>query len=198
MTRTTDATDLLQSHIRDMLAVENEMHAAFRRQKHDDRLNIHPDSARLVARIEDTIDRHLGALRNALGNFGAKESMESTLKQALGSVLGAAAGIYSGMRTDDPVSRMLRDDYIALSTAIVCYEMLHTTALAAGHEATAELALAHLKDFAPLVMAISELVPHAVVEELSRQGKLPAAHEAAERAVENTRQAWMEGASVAE
>ena len=184
--------DLLRTHVRDMLAVETEMHAAFRRQKHDDRLNIHPDSARLVARIEDTIDRHLGALRHELRELGGEESV---LKNAIGSILGAAAGIYNGMRSDDPVSRMLRDDYIAISTAIVCYEMLHTTALACGNETTAQLALAHLKDFAPLVMALSETLPHAVVEELSREGKLPGDRTAAERAVQNTREAWTETSS---
>jgi hypothetical protein len=190
---------LLAGYVRDMLSVENEMHQAFRRQKHDDRLNIHPESARLIARIEDTIDRHLGALRHGLAELGADQSSSSfNLKQTLSSVLGAAAGIYNGMRSEDPVSRMLRDDYIALSTAIVCYEMLHTTALACQNEPVenepvAELALAHLKDYAPLVMAISEILPHAVVEELSREGKLPASHGAAEQAVKNTREAWMEG-----
>src|SRR4030095_13572182 len=111
-------------------SLENERPQSFRRQKHDDRLNIHPESARLIARIEDTIDRHLGALRHGLAELGADQSSSSfNLKQTLSSVLGAAAGIYNGMRSEDPVSRMLRDDYIALSTAIVCYGMLPTHAL---------------------------------------------------------------------
>jgi hypothetical protein len=174
-----------------MLAAETEMHAAFRRQKHDDRLNIHPESAQLVARIEDTIDRHLGGLRHCLAGLGGEESV---VKNAIGSLLGAAAGIYNGMRTDEPISRMLRDDYIALTSAIVCYEMLHTTALAAGQDTVAELALAHMKDFAPLVMRLGEALPFAIVEELSRGGKLQSDRAAAERAAQNTRSAWTEGA----
>jgi hypothetical protein len=184
--------DVLAGYVRDMLAVENELHAAFRRQKKDERLNIHPESMRLVAEIEETIDRHLAALRGCLAAEGEKES---GLKKALGSVLGAAAGIYDGMRTDDPVSRMLRDDYIALSTAIVCYEMLHTTALASGDAHVADLALAHLRNYTPFVMAISEVLPHAVVEELGRDGKVPLAHDAAERAVANTKEAWTDQAN---
>lgn len=183
--------DILAGYVRDMLAVENELHAAFRRQKKDDRLQVHPESARLIAEIEDTIDRHLGALRACLTADGEKES---GLKKALTSMLGAAAGVYDGMRSDDPLSRNLRDDYIALSTAIVCYEMLHTTALASGDAHVADLALAHLRNYTPFVMAITEVLPHAVVEELGRDGKLPLAHDAAERAVANTREAWMDQA----
>jgi ferritin-like metal-binding protein YciE len=190
---TTPRNELLAVYVRDMLAVENEMHSAFRRQKHDDRLNIHPESAQLVGRIEDTIDRHLVALRQALARLGGKES---TLKMALGSVMGAAAGIYDGMRSDDPLSRNLRDDYIALSTAIVCYEMLHTTALASGDQHVADLAIAHLRDFAPLTVALTNAIPHAIIEELSRDGEVPPAHDAADQAVANTREAWMEGAAV--
>jgi hypothetical protein len=180
--------DLVAGYVRDMIAVENEMHAAFRRQKRDERLKIHAESLRIVESIEDTIDRHLGALRAQLTDLGGDES---ALKTALGSLLGAAAGFYDRMRSDEPASRMLRDDYVALSTAIVCYEMLHATAMAAGKPAVADLALAHLRDFTPLVMAITEAIPHLVVEELSREGKLPPDHAAAEVAARNTREAWM-------
>lgn len=187
----TNKQEMISKHVRDMLAVENEMHAAFRRQKKDDRLSKLPRAASVVSEIEDTIDRHLEALRRCLSRYGAGES---TLKQAVGSVLGAAAGIYNGMRSDEPVSRMLRDDYIALSTAVVCYEMLHVTALAAGEQKTADLALEHLKEYAPLVIAITETLPHALVEEMGREGKLNIDHQAAERAVRNTKAAWMDQA----
>jgi len=183
-------SELLRDYVRDMLAVENEMHAAFRRQEKDGRLRADDGAQRLVAHVEGTIDRHLEALRSCLEEAGGKES---TLKKALGSVLGAAAGVYDGMRSDDPISRNLRDDYIALSTASICYEMLHATALAAGKEPVADLALRHLQDYAQLVMAIGELLPHALVKELSREGKLPDNREAAARAVENTRKAWASG-----
>ena len=76
------------------------------------------------------------------------------------------------------------------STAIVCYEMLHTTATA-QNDAVAELALAHLADYAPFVMAIgaSSRTPSS---RSSAAKALPAAHAAAEQAVKNTREAWAE------
>lgn len=180
--------DLLRTHVRDMLAVESEIHGAFRRQERDRRLRHDSEARALVARIEETIDRHLLELKGCLRRLGGEESK---LKNALGAVLGTAAGFYDRMRADDPISRMLRDDSIALSTAIVCYEMLHATALAADDEDVAALALRHVEDYAPLVMGISELLPHAIVRELSREGKLPPNRDdAAARAAENTRRAW--------
>jgi hypothetical protein len=163
------------------------------RQEKGGRMRVDESAQTLVARVEETIDRHLADLRACLEQIGGKES---ALKKALGSMLGAAAGIYDGMRADDPVSRNLRDDYIALSTASVCYEMLHATALAAGNEKVAALALRHLEEYAGLVMSFGEILPHALVKELSREGKLPDNREAATRAVENTRRAWSSGPAV--
>ena len=183
-------SELLRGHLSDMLAVENEMHAAFRRQEKDGRLRADDGAQRLVSHVEETIDRHLEALRKCLEDVGGKES---ALKKALGSVLGAAAGVYDGMRSDDPISRNLRDDYIALSTASICYEMLHATALAADKQEIAELALRHLQDYAQLVMSIGDLLPHSLVRELAREGKLPDNRDAAARAVANTRKAWASG-----
>ena len=187
------SSELIRGHVRDMLAVENEMHAAFRRQEKDGRLSVDVPAQQLVSRVEETIDRHLADLRTCLEEIGGKES---ALKMALGSMLGAAAGVYDGMRADDPVSRNLRDDSIALSTASICYEMLHATALAAGQEQVAALALRHLEEYAALVMSFADILPHSLVKELSREGKLPDDREAASRAVENTRRAWSAGPAV--
>src|SRR5262245_48657139 len=52
----------LQSYVNDMLAVETELHASFRRQKTDDRIKKYAAAYQLVARTEDVIDKHLDAL----------------------------------------------------------------------------------------------------------------------------------------
>jgi hypothetical protein len=41
---------------------------------------------------------------------------------------------------------MLRDDYTALNLAAIGYHMLHTTGMGLQNQATADLALRHLKD----------------------------------------------------
>jgi hypothetical protein len=66
----------------DVLAVENEIHRL--PSKHSDKPNVHPAAAQLIARIEDTIDRHLVELKRALERLGGSESK---LKQAAGAAV---------------------------------------------------------------------------------------------------------------
>jgi hypothetical protein len=184
--------ELLVGYMNDMLAVERELHAVFRRQKEDERVKRYPDTAALLSRIEDTIDHHLESLGRGLEILGGDESM---LKKAVGAVLGVAGGLYDKVRPDDKVSRMLRDDNTALTFASVCYQMLHTTALAKKDQATADLALANLKDYTPLVMELADELPRLLVRELADEGKVPADESAAEQAVRNTREAWGEASA---
>jgi hypothetical protein len=85
---------------------------------------------------------------------------------------------------------MLRDDYTALGFATVCYEMLHTTALATQNHEVAELALSHLKAYAPFIMQMADVIPEVLIQELSSEGKIVADHRVAEDAVRNTHSAW--------
>ena len=185
-----DMMDTLRGYVNDMLAVERDIHAAFRRHKEDRGAKTYPEAARVLQQIEDRVDVHVASLQRCLERLG---DGESTLKAAVGAVLGAVAGVYGKLR-DDRVSRMLRDDYTAICFACVCYEMLHTTALALGHDEVAKLALEHLRDYAPGVMALGEVVPKVVTKELEREGKLRGGGESvAHRAAENTREAWRSG-----
>jgi hypothetical protein len=177
----------LCGYVNDMLAVETELHEAFRRQKHDDTIATAPRAQAVIARTEDTIDRHLAALRQCQTRLGGTESV---IKKAVGGVMGAAAGLYDKLRADSSVSRTLRDDYAAISFATVCYEMLHTTALAMQDKQTADLALRHLADFAPLIMTMSETMPQVLVDELAADGKVTAGASIAADAARNTREAW--------
>lgn len=180
-------TKALQGYVNDMLAVETEIHGALRRQKNDERIKSNAVAHQLVSRAEDMIDRHLEGLRTCIERLGGSESL---MKKAVGGVLGAAAGVYDKVRTDASVSRALRDDYTALSFATVCYEMLHTTALAMHQQDTAELALHHIKDIAPFIIDVTELLPQVVVDELSAEGNGTIDRTVAPQAARNTLEAW--------
>ena len=184
--------DILQGYVNDMLAVEREIHNALSRQKHDERVKAFAAASQMIARIEDTVDRHIRELETCLARLGGDESV---LKKAVGTVLGAAAGLYGKVRPNDKVSRMVRDDYTALSFATVCYEMLHTTALAVKNPSTADLALAHLKAYAPLIVDLADVVPEVVIDELAEEGKIAADHSIAVQAARNTRSAWDQASS---
>lgn len=184
--------ETLNEYVNDMLAVEREMHAVFRRQKRDERLGNFPVAERLVEEAEDAMDRHLAALGECAERLGG----ESALKKATGSVLGTIGGLWDRMRASDPVSRTLRDDYTALTFACACYEMLHTTGLAAGDGQVAHLALKHLKDYATLVMDMGDAIPEVVTRELAEEGKLTAMPpNVAEEARLNTCRTWEQAAS---
>ncbi len=187
----TEQMEILQGYVNDMVAVEHEMHQAFRRQKHGETRSSHPASAQLIARIEDTIDAHLVELKRALERLGGSESV---LKKAVGVALGTAAGLYNQVRSDR-VSTMVRDDLTALNFAVACYQMLHTTALAMHDQPLADTALRHIKDFTPQIMDLSEVLPAAVLSDLMREQKVIADDSVADEARKNTREAWTQGAS---
>jgi len=183
----TTAQSILSGYVNDMLAVEREIHQAFSRQKHDERVKRFPAASVLVGSIEDTIDAHIERVAETLARLGASES---ALKKAVGTVLGIVGGIYDKVRQDDKVSRLVRDDYAALSFAVVCYQMLHTTALALGDQRVAEMAIRHLEDYATAIMRISAVVPPLVVQELSSEAKIADDPKVAEEAVRHVRDAW--------
>ena len=187
-----EQTVALQGYVNDMLAVETEFHGAFRRQKDDAAVRRHADAHAIVSSAEDVIDRHLSTLKECLQRLGGTESV---VKKAVGGVLGVAAGIYNTIRPNENASRVLRDDYAALCFGTVCYEMLHTTALAMKDERTADLALRNLKDFPPLIMAISTTMPSVLIRELAESSTVSSDASVAEDAVRNTRAAWAEASA---
>lgn len=162
-----DRQDTLQQYISDMLAVEKHIHEAVRRQEKDDKVTSLPRASSLVSRIEETLDNHIAALENHLEQSGGDAA--APVKDAVTSALGVAAGLYDKVR-DEKVSKMLRDNYTALSLAAISYEMLHTTGLALNDQATADLALRHLKNWTPLIMQLSEVTPEVVARELQDDG----------------------------
>ncbi len=183
----TTAQGTLSGHVNDMLAVEREIHQAISRQKHDERVKRFPAVSVLIGSVEQTVDMHIERVAETLARLGASES---ALKKAVGTMLGIVGGIYDKIRPDDKVSRSVRDDYAALSFAVVCYQMLHTTALAFGDQRVAELALRHLEDYAAAIMRISEVIPPLVLQELAAEGRIPADQKVAEEAVRHVRDAW--------
>jgi len=180
--------ETVHDNVEDMLAVETDLHQMLRHQKEDAALKRYPNAQALVQRIEDTTDRNLAELRSCAEQLGG----QSPIKKAVGAAMGVASGLWQRARQSDSASRIARDAYGGLSFAIVCYEMLHTTALAAGDKRTADLALRNMKNYAPLIIELTEIVPEVVVRELAAEGKLPSDERAAAEAVRNARSAWHE------
>lgn len=159
--------DTLQQYVSDMLAVEREIHEAIRIQEEDENVARFTEAQSVISRAEAVLDNHIAALEEHLEQLGGDAA--SPVKDAVASVLGVAAGLYGKVR-GEKVSKMLRDDYTALSLAAISYHMLHTTGLALQSQSTASLALRHLMDWTPIVTELSHTVHKVVVAELEGDG----------------------------
>lgn len=179
--------DLLQHYVSDMVAVEEQISSAAKRQLDDSHLRDHSqDATRIIQNIAQMAEQHERHLRDHLQNLGGDPA--SGIKEAATNVMGTLAGLYDRLRSES-VSKMLRDNYTALNLAAISYTMLHTTGLALQDEATAELALRHLRHYAEMVIEINRIIPRIVVEDL-RQDVTIHENGTAQRAIENTQQAW--------
>jgi hypothetical protein len=100
--------DTLQQYVSDMLAVEQHIHQAIRRQEEDESVKKHPEAFALISQAEQTLDNHIAALESHLEALGGDAA--SPVKEAVAGVLGVAAGLIDQVRTQQ-VSKMLRDNY---------------------------------------------------------------------------------------
>ncbi len=182
-----DPNDVLNTYLTDMHAVESHILEAVERQLNGDEIKAYPEASRVVRSLHTTLERHTTALKDLVEDRDGP-SLKGALKEALGDALGFAAGLYDKVRTDE-VSRMIRDDYTAMSLAAISYHMLHTTALGLKNQNVASLALRHLKDITPLLVDLSKVVCHVVAKELADEDKVFDGT-VGPQAVTNTQEAW--------
>jgi len=181
-----DNKDILQQYVSDMIALDEHILEAIERQLGDDRLDNYPGARQIVSSIKSTLASHSNGLKQQIKSVGGEAS--GPVKEAVSTVAGLAAGLYDKVR-HDPVSKMLRDDYTALSLASISYTMLHTTALALKHDAIAASSANYLKQVTPLIVEISRIMPEIVVKDLADED-VSINTGVAERAVGNTQAAW--------
>jgi hypothetical protein len=182
-----ERTETLQKYVSDMMAVEEHIGSAVKRQAKDEHVNQRSTQAsRIINNIAQTTERHEQVLKQHLSYLGGDAA--KGIKEVATAALGTLAGIYDKVRTE-PVSKMLRDDYTALNLATMGYTMLHTTGLALNDQATADLALRHLREYTSIVMEINQVIPSVVVAELRDDGGV-INESVVQDAVANTQMAW--------
>ena len=157
-------TENLRMYVNDMLALEREIHDAVKRQQDDANIQKNPDTLALVRRLHAGAHGRLHTMHQLAEELGGGAG--AAVKEAVAAATGTLAGLY-GMVRKHPVSRMLRDDYVALSLGATAYSMLYTTAVAVRNSQVAAVAQQHLRELTPLVVDISEHLPTVVVRELA-------------------------------
>jgi hypothetical protein len=178
--------DILRQYLSDMVALDEHINEALKRQIEDDRTEQFSEARAVISSIKSIFDSHISGLKRQLETLGGEES--GPIKEAVSAVTGIAAGLYDKVR-HDPVSKMLRDDYTALSLTSIAYTMLHTTALAFRRPVIADLALGYLKDVSPLVIELSKVIPPVVVSDLA-DNDVTVDQSASAEAVRRTQEAW--------
>lgn len=178
--------ETLVQYVGDMLSLTKHIHEAIERQMKDDNIKKSTYANALINKIDGMLESHITTLEQHLQDLGGDSS--SPIKEAVSSLLGVAAGLYDKVRTDT-VSKMLRDDYTALSLATVSLTMMHTTGLALKSQRTAEIAKQQLLAISPIIVEISEVLPRVVVPELMDAGEVvdPGV---AEQSIRETQEAW--------
>lgn len=185
-THTTDTQNNLRMYVNDTAAMARHIEGAFDQQRQDADVKSHGATHQMI----ESMHRTLAAQRLTMEKHAEQEGggVGAAMKEAVTAVTGALAGLYGKVRKH-PLSRILRDNYTALSLACISYEMLHTTALATGHQALADTAIRHLKELTPLIMAVTKIIPEVVLEELAKDDASINVL-VAKQALENTLNAW--------
>lgn len=188
MSDTVDRTEVLNTYTTDMAAVEGHIATALGHQLDSDELKPFADAQGVIRRLKTTLESHVGTLE-AYNDETDGGGLKEALKDAVGTALGVAAGLYDRVRPNDTASRMVRDTYTALSLATISYHMLYTTALGLKDTRVSTMALNHLKELTPFVMELSETVCRVVAQELDMEDKV-FTDEIAGEAVRMTQTAW--------
>ena len=183
-----DRQHLLNQYATDMAGVTNHILNAVEHQRASDATDDYPElrpAPRPDHQHAEVAERCARSLQRQHQGGGALE----TAKEAFLGFLGEAAGLVDRLRQTDQVSRMVRDDYTALSLAAVSYHMLHTTALGLKDQPLADLALKHLGEITPILVDLSKTVCTVVASELNDEDRIidPTV---ADEAIRNTQRMW--------
>lgn len=176
--------DSLKTYTSDLLALETHFLNAVKKQKSSESVKdeIVID---LLHELDKTISKNTSELETYLDSF--EDKTLDDIKSKLASFAGSVAGLIDNARSDT-VSKIVRDNYTALSMITVGYTMLHTLALSNDDESLAEISEKHLKECTNMVTEISKVVPLAVANEVIDDKDK--AEEIGQRALHNTQQAW--------
>lgn len=168
----------------DLLALERHFLKAVKKQKESD-IVTDTNAIDLLHTLDKKVSHHVDELEQQVERLG--EDIKKDIKSKLASYAGTLLGLVDNARKD-PLSKMMRDDYSALSMLVIGYTMLHTLALAAEDTKLSDLSKDHLADYTQLITEVSKIVPLVVAHEtIDDKAK---AELIGNKAVENTQALW--------
>ena len=179
--------EAIRKHLSDMLAVESHIKEAVERQLEEDEVLKHSEATALLQKISLTVSTHCEKLEAVSEAYGG--DLQAQIKQTITELVGAVAGLYNKVRQHE-LSRMLRDNYTALSLSAMSYTSMHAFGLAIREPQIAALAQQHLHDLTPLMVELSKVLPDVVVLEVAEESDFEVDVTVGQQAVDNTQEAW--------
>ena len=176
----------LRMYVNDVIALERQIAGSVRTQAEDDATLQHPAFRSILLEMAGHSEDRITFLKEL--SDAEDGSLGATVKEGITTVTGVLTGLYSKIRKHE-VSRMVRDDIVAMDVAAIAYSMLLTLGLAIGHRRCVELATLGLNACPSTVVRLTNLMPAIVTAELAEDAPL-ADPNAAEAAVIRIREAW--------
>jgi F0F1-type ATP synthase membrane subunit b/b' len=183
----TGKTKNLTTYTSDLHALERHFMNAVKRQKTSARAT-DKRAVELLNELDKMASSHVQKMEAELEQMGGE--VKATIKSKIASFTGSVAGMIDSVR-DDALSKMLRDDYAALSMITIGYTMLHTHALSNENQKLADISKSHLEDCTILITEISKVIPLVTAYEINSD--TDRAEEIGAKALENTQRAWKPG-----
>lgn len=178
------SNEKLTTYMNELLAYNKHFLTVVRSQKTDSKVQ-NTKAIELMHHIDMAITTQIAAMEKFDDLIG--ESNMDAIKNTAAKVAGKVAGGIDSMRKD-PVSKMLRDDYAALSMQASGYTMLYTVATALDRDDLAEFSKSSLEKTAQLITETSQTLPYVVASEFMEDES--DALKVAEKALEETQEAW--------
>ncbi|MEX2457348.1 MAG: hypothetical protein WD381_08525 [Balneolaceae bacterium] len=173
----------LKKYTSDLYSLEKHFMNSVKRQKSSDKVR-DEKAIDLLHEIDKIVSNHVQVLERHVEKDG---TLKEELKSKFMSISGSFSGLIEGDR-NDVLSKMMRDNYTALSMIAIGYTLLHTHALVDDNQELAALAQNHLTHCTSLITEISKLAPMTLAHELIHDHDR--AEEIGKKALGNTQSAW--------
>ena len=177
----------IRRHLADLIAVFTHVHDAMARHRNDSSVARVAGALRCVENLVACLERSKALLEERAAALGGPGPL-GQLKEAITHASGFLAGAYGKVRPET-ASRALRDDYTALHFVFACTAMLHAASRALADTQTCTITAGILRDLPPLILDLADLVPAAVILELSHDHP-ELDHAADDATIREVKEAW--------
>lgn len=179
--------DAVRGHLRDAQTVVSRTLNTVERQLKNVTVREKSEFNELLIRIERSLkaqESELRTLSEVLGSAGA-----SRIRHILADTIAVTARLFDAFPSRG-LSRMLLEDYAALSGIAAAYMRMHASGVASGKENVAEMAERHLKNIPPLLHRLRATLPLMVAAEMTEYDALSVISDAGARASKELARIW--------